>query len=137
MTPYNFPDDLHYHESHLWLRLCDVSESVAYVGITQFAQQQLGKILFVELPQVGTSITLGESFGAVESNKVVSELVAPVSGIVLEGNFHLMKSLHLINEDCYDGGWLLKVELDPAASVSSLMSSEHYASAVARKPQRR
>lgn len=137
MTSYNFPDDLRYHESHLWLRLCDASACEAYVGITQFAQKQLGKILFVELPAVGAAITIGESFGAVESNKVVSELVSPVSGVVLEGNSQLKDALHLINGDCYGEGWLVKVKLDPSADVASLMSAEHYASGVASKPQRR
>lgn len=135
MTSYNFPDDLHYHEAHLWLRLCDASE--AYIGITQFAQKQLGQILFVELPSVGSAVTLGESFGAVKSNKVVSELVAPISGIVLEENAQLKEALHLINGDCYGEGWLVRLKLDPSAEISALMSSEHYASGLARKPQRR
>jgi len=137
MTSYNFPDDLCYHESHLWLRLCDPSTNEAYIGITQFAQNQLGQILFVELPEVGTAVTLGESFGAVESNKVVSELVSPISGVVLEGNLQIKDALHLINGDCYGEGWLIKVKLDPSSDVESLMSAERYASGIPSKPQRR
>ncbi|MBS0232269.1 MAG: glycine cleavage system protein H [Proteobacteria bacterium] len=131
MTSFNIPDDRHYHEAHLWLRATSVAGEYD-LGITQFAQKQLGKILFVELPITGTTIVAGEPFGAVESNKVVSDLVSPISGTILVGNDLLKRAVHLVNEDCYGQGWMVRVKVDPAADLAGLLTAEIYASRFAR-----
>ncbi len=131
MTSFNIPDDRHYHEAHLWLKATGVPGEYD-VGITQFAQKQLGKILFVEVPVTGATIAAGEPFGAVESNKIVSDLVSPISGTVLEGNALLRNAAHLVNEDCYGQGWIVRVKLDPSADLAGLLTAEIYGSRFAR-----
>ena len=102
----NYPTDLKYTKSHEWIRY---EGDVAVVGISDFAQDALGDVVFVNLPQVGDEVTAGESFGDVESVKAVSDLISPVSGVVLEVNEELEDSPENLNEDPY-GAWIIKVE---------------------------
>jgi glycine cleavage system H protein len=123
----SIPDGFRFHIGHLWMKPGDSSMEV-FVGITDFAQKQLGKIIFVDLPRIGDVIQTGQPFGAVESSKVVSELVAPVSGEVLETNVLLKQSAGLVNEDCYGAGWIAKVGLAEVADLSELLSHHQYLS---------
>ncbi|MBS0237988.1 MAG: glycine cleavage system protein H [Proteobacteria bacterium] len=134
MTSFNFPDDLLYHETHFWLRPAEAAGEY-HLGITQYAQKQLGKILFVDLPVAGTKVTQGETFGAVESSKVVFDLHSPISGAILEPNASLKKSVQLINEDCYGQGWLLKLRLEPS-DTAQLLTSEAYTAYLSGKGQK-
>ena len=102
----NYPVDLKYSKSHEWIRYED---GVAVIGISDFAQDALGDLVFVNLPQVGDDVTAGEAFGDVESVKAVSDLISPVSGVVLEVNEELEDSPENLNEDPY-GAWIIKVE---------------------------
>lgn len=102
----NIPAELHYTKSHEWLQLED---GVATVGLTDFAQDALGDIVFVNLPQPGDEVNAGEALGDVESVKAVSDVISPVSGVVLEVNEELVDNPALVNEDPY-GAWLIKVE---------------------------
>ena len=102
----NYPNELKYSKSHEWVRYED---GVAVIGISDFAQDALGDVVFVNLPQVGDEVTAGESFGDVESVKAVSDLISPVSGVVCEVNEELEDSPENLNEDPY-GAWIIKVE---------------------------
>ncbi len=102
----NYPVDLKYSKSHEWVKYAD---GVAVVGISDFAQDALGDVVFVNLPQVGDEVVAGETFGDVESAKAVSDLISPVSGVVLEVNEELDDSPEKLNEDPY-GAWIIKVE---------------------------
>ena len=102
----NYPVDLKYSKSHEWVRYED---GVAVIGISDFAQDALGDVVFVNLPAVGDEVTAGESFGDVESVKAVSDLISPVSGVICEVNEQLDDSPELLNEDPY-GAWIIKVE---------------------------
>ena len=102
----NFPAELQYSRSHEWIRMED---GVAVIGISDFAQSELGDVVFVNLPEIGDDTTAGEAFGDVESVKAVSDLVCPVTGTVCEVNEELLDSPEKLNEDCY-GAWIIKVE---------------------------
>lgn len=128
----SIPDDLRFHIGHLWMRPSERSDLVL-VGISDFAQKQLGKIIFVDMPRVGDAIEMGEPFGAVESNKVVSELIAPVSGEIVEVNSLLKQSAGLLNEDCYGTAWIAKVSLAGGADLSGLLTSDQYAARLGEK----
>ena len=117
----NNPDDLLYAESHEWVR---IEGEEAIIGITDFAQEQLGDVTFVDLPAVGSTLDAGQEMGSVESVKAASELYAPVSGEVIEVNPDLDASPEIINESPYDGGWMIRVKL--SSSPSGLMSAEEY-----------
>lgn len=121
----NSLDGALFHRSHLWIRPSAGSRE-AHIGISDFAQKQLGKILYVELPRAGDHIEAESPFGTVESYKVVSELIAPASGEVLAANQDLSKKAGLLNEDCYGDGWLLTIRLVESADLSSLMAHESY-----------
>ena len=116
-----FPQNLLYAESHEWVRL---EGEEAVIGITSFAQEQLGDITYVDLPAVGAAIKQGAEMGSVESVKAASEIYAPVSGEVVEANTDLDASPEVINESPYDGGWMIRVKL--ASPPSGLMSAEEY-----------
>lgn|SRR5690625_322892 len=119
----NVPDSLKYTEEHEWVR----SEgNTVTVGITEFAQQELGDIVFVELPAVGDEVEQGESFGSVESVKTVSELYAPVTGKVIEVNESLDDAPEQVNESPYEDGWMIKVELSNPAELDKLWDAEKY-----------
>ena len=118
-----FPEDLKYSREHEWVL---VEGKVATVGITDFAQDKLGDIVFVELPAVGDKVTKDEAMGVVESVKAVSDVYAPVSGVVVEINDDLPDSPDMINEDPYGDGWMIKLKIDPAA-LKGLMDAAAYA----------
>ena len=119
----NFPDDLRYSQEHEWVRL---SGKIATIGITEYAQDQLGDIVMVEFPAEGSMITKDETFGVVESVKSVSDCFAPVSGKVIEVNEPLSDSPAIVNEDCYGEGWLIKVEVASSAELEGLMTAKEY-----------
>ena len=124
----DIPADLHYTAEHEWVRR--TGDDTVRVGITDFAQSALGDVVFVQLPDVGSELTAGESFGEVESTKSVSDLFAPVSGTVSAVNGDLEASPQLVNSDPYGGGWLLDVRVSDAAelesAISTLLDAETY-----------
>ncbi len=115
--------ELLYTEDHEWLK----DEGGKYrIGITHFAQSELGDIVFIELPEVGDEVTLGESFGSVESVKTVSELYAPLSGKVVEVNEELNDSPEAVNESPYEKAWMIVIETADTTDVESLLTAEQY-----------
>ena len=119
----NLPENLKYTKEHEWVR---VEGDMAVVGITDFAQGELGDIVFVEIETVGESLAAGETFGTVEAVKTVSDLFMPVSGEVLELNSALEDSPELINKDAYGEGWMVKVKIEDASQLDSLMDAAAY-----------
>ena len=119
----SLPKDLLYSEEHEWVKK---EGDKVRIGITDFAQSELGDIVFVELPEVGDEIEVDDSFGSVESVKTVSELYAPVSGTVVEVNEELEDSPELVNESPYEGAWMIKVELSDESEVETLMDAAAY-----------
>ena len=119
-----YPDDLRYSKEHEWVR---VDGSRATIGITSFAAEELGDIVFVELPEVGTAIKQFATFGVVESVKAVSDLYAPVSGEVVEVNEALRDAPELLNSDPFGEGWIAKVELADPSELDALMDAAAYA----------
>ncbi|MEO4054393.1 glycine cleavage system protein GcvH [Solibacillus sp. CAU 1738] len=118
------PKELRYSKDHEWVK---VEDGKARIGITHFAQNELGDIVFVELPEVGDELQLNETFGNVESVKTVSELYAPVSGTVVEVNEELSDNPEFINESPYEQAWMVVVELSNPSEVDELLTSEQYA----------
>jgi glycine cleavage system H protein len=123
MAAAEYPDDLKYHAEHDWARI-DGEE--ATFGITWYAQDSLGEVVFFEAPKVGTTITKDESYTEVESVKAVSEVIAPLSGEVIAVNEALADSPETINEDPYGAGWLVKVKLSDPSEVDALMDADAY-----------
>ena len=119
-----FPEGLKYTKEHEWVL---VEDRTATIGITEYAQQELGDIVYVELPEAGEKIVKDDPFGAVESVKAVSDIYAPVSGTVIEVNDTLPDSPETINDDAYGDGWMIKVEMSDADDLKDLMSAEEYA----------
>ncbi|AYA77742.1 MULTISPECIES: glycine cleavage system protein GcvH [Robertmurraya] len=117
------PKDLRYSEEHEWVK---TEGNTVRIGITHFAQSELGDIVFVELPEVGDTVTADEPFGSVESVKTVSELYAPVSGKVVEVNEDLNDSPEFVNESPYEKAWMIVVEPTDASEVDNLMTAEQY-----------
>ncbi|HEU4402807.1 MAG TPA: glycine cleavage system protein GcvH [Candidatus Polarisedimenticolia bacterium] len=118
-----YPEDLKYTKEHEWVA---VHGNVGTVGITHYAQSELGDIVYVELPAVGTAVVAGEEFGSVESVKAVSEVYAPASGEVLEVNGALAQSPETINKDPYTEGWLMKIKMADPNELKGLMSAAEY-----------
>jgi len=116
-------NDLRYSKDHEWLSLKD---GVGRIGITDHAQEQLGDVVFVELPKVGDAVTAGGRFGTVESVKAVSELFSPVAGKVTAVNEELQKKPEIVNTDPYGAAWMIEVELTNPADAEGLMNSEQY-----------
>jgi glycine cleavage system H protein len=123
-TVMSIPNNLRYSEEHEWVK---TEGNEVVIGITHFAQGELGDIVFVELPEVGATIEADEPFGSVESVKTVSELYAPVSGKVVAVNEELSDQPELVNESPYEGAWMVKVELSDASQVEKLLTAEKYA----------
>jgi glycine cleavage system H protein len=121
------PDDLKYTSEHEWVRSSEGSR-VVRVGITDFAQQALGDVVFVQLPNVGTTVAAGAAFGEVESTKSVSDLFAPVDGTVTATNTALNDSAELVNSDPYGDGWIVEIELAEGADVTALLDAAAYGS---------
>ena len=115
-------DGLYYSESHEWLK---VEGEFGYIGITDYAQHQLGNVVYVDLPEVDDELNQGEEFGAVESVKAASDLLSPISGIVVEINDKLEDKPELLNEDAF-GNWISKVKINDKAELDSLMNAEAY-----------
>lgn len=120
---FDYPEDLKYRDSHEYARL---DGDVATIGITAFAIDQLGDIVFLELPEVGDALTKGEAFGTVESVKAVEDLVAPVSGTVLERNDPLLDTPEQLSDDPYGEAWMLKVRINDAAELEDAMTADAY-----------
>jgi glycine cleavage system H protein len=125
---FEVPDDYRYLESHEWVR---IEDGTATVGITDFAQDELGDIVFVELPEEGDDLSQEDAFGVIESIKAVSDLYAPVSGEVVERNEELFDAPELVNEEPFDGGWMLEVELDDEGELEELLDAGGYADQIA------
>lgn len=119
----NVPDNLHYSKDHEWVR---VENNVAVIGITDHAQEQLGDVVYVELPKPGESFSAHESFGSVESVKAVSEIFTPVSGEIAEVNGSLTDEPEKVNKDPYGEGWMIKVKMSAAGEVDSLLTAAEY-----------
>ena len=116
-------EELLYSKEHLWIR---VEGRRAVVGITDYAQEELGIISALELPDVGDELEQDDSFGTVEARKTVAELYAPVSGLAVEVNGEVIDSPEIVNDDPYDGGWLLVIEMSDPEELKLLMSAEDY-----------
>jgi len=125
-----FPEELKYSKEHIWLR---IEGNRAVVGITDFAQEELGAIAAVELPDEGDQVEQEDSMGSVEARKTVAELYAPITGTVLAVNEESMDNPSLINDDPYDGGWLVELELEDCDELKTLMSADDYADYVEDK----
>ena len=124
----DFPEELKYSKEHFWVRL---EGNRAVIGITDYAQAELGNITSVELPEAGDELEQDDSFGSIEARKTVAELYAPLSGTVLEVNTELGNAPEFVNDDPYDGGWLVVIEIADAEEMNLLMSAEFYEDYVA------
>lgn len=120
----SYPTDLKYTKDHEWVRVHD--DGTATVGITHFAQDQLGEVVFVELPSVGEEFSKGDSMGVVESVKSVSDVYSPIAGTIKEINEPLTDTPELLNDDCYGEGWLVRVNLKEKAELKNLMDASAY-----------
>ncbi|NDV95737.1 glycine cleavage system protein GcvH [Dysgonomonas sp. 521] len=119
----NFPENLKYSKDHEWIR---VEGETAFVGITEFAQSELGEIVYVDVTTEGETIAKDKEFGSVEAVKTVSELLMPVSGEILEVNAELEEKPELINEDPYGKGWIIKIAVSDASELDQLLSAADY-----------
>lgn len=119
----NIPSNLKYSGDHEWVR---VEENVAVVGITDFAQSQLGDIVFVDIQTEGETLSAGEVFGAIEAVKTVSDALMPVSGEIIEINLSLESAPELVNKDPYGEGWMIKIEMSDTEELNNLLSAEQY-----------
>jgi len=119
----DYPDDLRYTKEHEWVRQ---DGEVIVVGITDFAQDALGDVVYVDVPEVGTKVSAGEPFGEVESTKSVSDVYAPVSGVVVDRNGALADSPELVNEDPYGEGWMITIEPTDRGQLDGLLDASAY-----------
>jgi glycine cleavage system H protein len=129
---YDIPEDLRYSREDEWARL---ESGRVTVGVTDYAQQQLGDIVFVELPEVGTTVEQGAPFGVIESVKAVSDLFSPVSGKVVEVNSELEEHPEYVNEDCYGDGWMIAVRVDDSQELQGLFDASAYRRHVAEREE--
>ena len=118
-----YPDNLKYTKDHEWIEMKGESGTV---GVSHFAQKELGDVVFVELPEVGRRLKQGEEFGTIESVKAVSEIYSPVSGEVVEVNETLAEKPELVNTDPYGDGWMIRIRLSDATEADELMNAEEY-----------
>lgn len=118
-----YPDDFYYSKDHEWVK---VEGEKAIVGITDFAQKQLGDVVYIELPQIGTQLEFHQSFGVIESVKAVSDMYSPVSGEVVEVNQELNNSPELVNEDPHGKGWIISLKIKDESELQKLMSETEY-----------
>jgi glycine cleavage system H protein len=119
----SYPSDLKYHEEHDWAR---IDGDIATFGITWYAQDQLGEVVFFDLPEVGKQVRKGDPYAEVESVKAVSDVIAPLSGEIVEVNEALSNGPEAINDDPYEGGWMVRVRLSDPSEVDSLMDAAAY-----------
>lgn len=117
------PEDLYYTKDHEWAQ---VDENIVTVGITEFAQDSLGEIVYVELPEEGSKVTQNDSFGVIESVKAASDLYSPVSGTVIEVNAALMDNPSVLNDDPMNEGWLIRIEMDTEKELANLLRAPDY-----------
>ena len=120
------PDDLLYTSDHEWLRRAEASPDEAVIGITDFAQDQLGDVVYLDLPAAGDSISAGERFGEIESVKTVSDLYAPISGEVLAANGELEEQPELVNDSPYEDGWLIRLRIADDSELDGLLDAGAY-----------
>ena len=125
-----FPEEFKYTEEHEWVM---VEKDLAVIGITDFAQDALGDVVFVELPEVGTVLDAGKAFGVVESVKAVSDIYAPISGTVEEINADLVDTPEILNTSPYEDGWMIKIRMSNAADANGLMDVEAYQALIAEE----
>jgi glycine cleavage system H protein len=123
-----YPEDLKYHSEHAWAK---IDGNTATVGISYYAQDQLGEIVFLELPETGTAVEAGAPFAEIESVKSVSDVYSPVNGTITETNNEVVEAPEIINEDCYEAGWMIKVELADASGVDDLLDAAAYEKLIA------
>jgi len=126
----DFPEELKYSREHIWIR---VEGDRAVVGLTDYAQEELGLVASLELPEVGDEVEQEDSMGTIEARKTVADLYAPFSGTVLEVNHELLDNPSLVNDDPYDGGWLLEISLDDPEELKGLLSADDYLDYVENK----
>lgn len=119
----NFPTDVKYTKEHEWIR---VEGDIAYVGITDYAQEQLGDIVFVDIPTIDETLAAGETFGTIEVVKTISDLFLPVAGTILEQNEALADQPELVNQDPYGEGWIIKIKPADDANFDELLDAEAY-----------
>jgi len=124
----NFPEDLKYTKEHEWIK---ITGNIGTIGITDFAQKELGDIVYIEVESEGFEVEEGESFGTIEAVKTVSDLFMPVSGKILEFNEALEGEPELVNSDPYGKGWILKIKIKEGAQVNGLLSAEDYRKLIA------
>ena len=127
MAEASYPDELLYHVDHDWAK---IDGDVATFGITWYAQEALGEVVFFDPPEVGTSVTAGEHYAEIESVKAVSDVIAPLSGEIVEVNTGLADATEPINDDPYGEGWMVKVKLSDAAEADSLLDRDAYVSSL-------
>ena len=127
------PKALRYSEEHEWLRL--ESDAIGVIGITEFAAESLGDVVFVELPEVGAELTQFEKMGEIESVKAVSDLYVPIGGRVVERNEALVEAPELVNDAPYESGWMLRVSVADSSQVDLLMTSDQYDSYLASQEE--
>ncbi|MEM8809480.1 MAG: glycine cleavage system protein GcvH [Cyanobacteria bacterium P01_D01_bin.44] len=125
----DYPDDLQYTDSHEYARV-DEDEKIVTVGISAFAVDQLGDVVFLELPELGDNVEKGETFGTIESVKAVEDLKSPVSGEVLERNDQLLDAPEQIADDPYNDGWLIRIKADDMSELDDYMTAEEYSEQV-------
>jgi len=125
------PEDRKYTREHEWIKIEDAATSRALVGITDYAQDQLGDVVYFDLPQAGGSVSAMQKMGEVESVKAVSDLYSPVNGQVIEVNSDLIDHPELVNEDPFGKGWIMRVTMSDASEVDRLMSPEEYEAYIA------
>jgi glycine cleavage system H protein len=128
------PEELHYTQSHEWVR---IDGDIGTIGITDYAQKELGEIVYLELPEVGHVFNADEEFGTVESVKAVSELFTPLSGEIVEVNKAAIAEPGIVNDDPFGDGWLIKMKLSTDEEVGKLMSAEEYANYVQQEEKAR
>lgn len=127
---YRIPEDNYYTKEHEWAQ---VDENIVTVGITEFAQNQLGEVVYVELPEEGQKVTQNQPFGVIESVKAVSDLYSPVSGTVIEVNNSLVDDPAPLNDDPMNDGWLIRIEMDTEKELAQLMRAGDYKKLIAEK----
>jgi glycine cleavage system H protein len=119
----SYPSDLKYHEEHDWAR---IDGDIATFGVTWYAQDQLGEVVFIDPPAIGRTVRKGDPYAEVESVKAVSDVIAPLSGEIVEVNEALSSAPEAINDDPYEGGWLVRIRLSDPSEIDSLMDADAY-----------